>query len=65
MTDRTFTSTNTFGISERRLGEITVECWDKDIISVEIDGSDWACFDITPDEFQAMFDWAKAQGLVK
>lgn len=64
MTDRIFTSTDTFQVSDR-FGDMTVDTYDKEILTVEIDGSYWARFNITHNEFQAMFDWAKAQGIVK
>ena len=66
MTDRIFTSTDTFQFSDR-FGAMTVDVYDDGSITVEIDKnrSEWAQFNITSDEFQAMFDWAKAQGFVK
>jgi hypothetical protein len=66
MTDRIFTSTDTFQVSDR-VGDMTVYAYNDGSITVQIDKSrsEWAQFNITCDEFQAMFDWAKAQGFVK
>ena len=66
VTDRIFTSTDTFQVSDR-VGDMTVYAYNDGSITVQIDKSrsEWAQFNITCDEFQAMFDWAKAQGFVK
>jgi len=66
MTDRTFTTKDTFNITNKHGYDCTFFVTD-DNVNVEVDcgPNEWGQFNLTSEEFQALFDWAKTNGFVK
>jgi len=66
MTDRVFSDDRVFGVNERYNHSVEFYNYDNDV-SIEVDcgPNEWARFNLTNEEFQALFDWAKSKGIVK
>lgn len=66
MTSRTFSDDRVFEVNCRFNHSIEFYLCDNTIdIEVDCGPNEWARFNLTSDEFQALFDWAKSKGFVK